>query len=462
MALTIEEICAPCCEGYAGPDLSTFMRNAQFLLCTIAEAGGVAENVNVSAFGGTAVTLGQKLMAASMPVVIASDQSAISVTFSGTNDVNILEVAGVAVAAGAGATTAGTIRTVTASDSPDVASLASIDTKTPALGQALAAASVPVVLTVAQITTLTPPAAITGFATEVTVSAIDAKLPATLGQKAMAASLAVVLASDQSSIPVAATLAAETTKVIGTINIAAAQTLATVTTVGTLTGTTSLTPGTAAANLGKAEGAAAASGDTGVFMLAVRRDALTASGANAGYSEVATTQYGSVQTKSEQILKATYSASFGVATAVTHQDVAIIVGSGTKTVTVTRIEVTGIQTTSGIVQVYLDLRSTDNSGGTSTTPAKIPHDSTSAAATAVVRQYTANPTLGTSVGFIRRLHQAWTAAASAANISTTIWPFGDLEQPIILRGTSQCLAVNLNGVTVTGGACVGTITWTEE
>lgn len=41
----------------------------------------------------------------------------------------------------------------------------SIDSKTPALGQALAAASVPVVLPAAQITTLTPPAAITGFAT---------------------------------------------------------------------------------------------------------------------------------------------------------------------------------------------------------------------------------------------------------------------------------------------------------
>lgn len=44
-------------------------------------------------------------------------------------------------------------------------SLASIDGKLPALGQALAAASVPVVLTAAQIITLTPPAAITGFAT---------------------------------------------------------------------------------------------------------------------------------------------------------------------------------------------------------------------------------------------------------------------------------------------------------
>jgi hypothetical protein len=46
--------------------------------------------------------------------------------------------------------------------------LAAIKAKTdniPALGQALAAASVPVVLTAAQMSTLTPPAAITGFAT---------------------------------------------------------------------------------------------------------------------------------------------------------------------------------------------------------------------------------------------------------------------------------------------------------
>jgi hypothetical protein len=45
-------------------------------------------------------------------------------------------------------------------------SLGSIDTKTPALGQALAAASVPVILPSATITTLTPPAAITNFANE--------------------------------------------------------------------------------------------------------------------------------------------------------------------------------------------------------------------------------------------------------------------------------------------------------
>lgn len=116
-------------------------------------------------------------------------------------------------------------------------------------------------------------------------------------------------------------LSAETTKVIGTVNqgtspwvtsnattsvvgngaAATAQrvtlandstgvlaTVSTVTTVTTLTGTTTLTPGTGAANLGKAEDAAHASGDTGVFALAVRNDNLaTTYGADQDYAPIA-------------------------------------------------------------------------------------------------------------------------------------------------------------------------------
>lgn len=121
----------------------------------------------------------------------------------------------------------------------------------------------------------------TGAATETTLSAMSAKLPATLGQKTMANGMAVSIASDQSAIPVNATLqtgsnvigslvanqsvnhtqlngvtvstgngvagtgvqrvtiasdntafpvnstlSAETTKVIGTVNVAAGQTIA--------------------------------------------------------------------------------------------------------------------------------------------------------------------------------------------------------------------------------------------
>lgn len=74
-------------------------------------------------------------------------------------------------------------------------SLSNIDTKTPALGQALAAASSPVVLPASQITALTPPAAISGFNLEATQLLIKAKtdnIPAQ-GQALAAASLPVVL-----------------------------------------------------------------------------------------------------------------------------------------------------------------------------------------------------------------------------------------------------------------------------
>lgn len=48
----------------------------------------------------------------------------------------------------------------------------------------------------------------TGAATETTLAAASAKLPATLGQKTMANSLAVVVASDQSAVPVSGTVTA--------------------------------------------------------------------------------------------------------------------------------------------------------------------------------------------------------------------------------------------------------------
>lgn len=81
--------------------------------------------------------------------------------------------------------------------------LATIDTSTakiPSQGQALAAASMPVVLTAAQVTTLTPPAAIVGFALEAGhLAAIDtsvAKIPSQ-GQALAAASMPVVLTAAQ-------------------------------------------------------------------------------------------------------------------------------------------------------------------------------------------------------------------------------------------------------------------------
>lgn len=107
-------------------------------------------------------------------------------------------------------------------------SLASLDTKLPAQGQALAAASVPVVLTAAQLTTLTPVTSVTAnagtnlntsalaleaggnlatlvakdFATQTTLAALNTKVPAQ-GAALIAASLPVNIASNQ-TVPVSA------------------------------------------------------------------------------------------------------------------------------------------------------------------------------------------------------------------------------------------------------------------
>lgn len=138
-------------------------------------------------------------------------------------------------------------------------SLASIDTKTPPLGQALAAASMPVVLPAAQITSLTPPTN-TGYALDSSLADVatigaktDAKSTATDTTSVSAMSVLKQISASVQAPPsqavtnagtfaTQATLAAETTKVIGTVNIASAQTIATVTTVTAVTAITNALP----------------------------------------------------------------------------------------------------------------------------------------------------------------------------------------------------------------------------
>ncbi|MFA5922321.1 MAG: hypothetical protein WC856_13680 [Methylococcaceae bacterium] len=96
------------------------------------------------------------------------------------------------------------------------------------------------------------------------LTSLIALIPTSLGQGTMATSMKVVLPSDQGSIPVAATLSAETTKVIGTINNAVVSHSATVTvtrpadttayTAGDVIGDTGGSAIMTFANMGKAAG----------------------------------------------------------------------------------------------------------------------------------------------------------------------------------------------------------------
>lgn len=141
-------------------------------------------------------------------------------------------------------------------------------------------------------------------------------------------------------------------------------------------------------------------------------------------------------------------------------DVFTITGSATKTIRITEMWMQGTETTAGAVTIQLLKRSTANSAGTSTSPTRVPHDSTSPAATATVLAYTANPTTGNLVGIVRATREVVLAPATAANAPRVPFNFNGMD--VVLRGTGEVLALNLNGVTVTGGNFAAWCTWVEE
>lgn len=164
----------------------------------------------------------------------------------------------------------------------------------------------------------------------------------------------------------------------------------------------------------------------------------------------------------------TYSAaSTAVASAANATDIFTITGSAGAVVRVKRISISGIATADAKVVCVLLKRSTANTAGTSTTPTAVPHDSANAAATAVVRSYTANPTVGTLVGNINSVRLGIGAAApgngdpTEANIAN-LFESQAGKQDIVLRGTEEVLAINLNGVTIAGSSFSCRVEWTEE
>lgn len=158
----------------------------------------------------------------------------------------------------------------------------------------------------------------------------------------------------------------------------------------------------------------------------------------------------------------TYSAAISnLVVAALATDILTISGSATTVVRVTNITVTATGSAGANANLTLVRRSTANTGGTSTTPTVIPYDSNDAAGTAVVRAYTVNPTLGTTVGTVRSIKQ-FVSGVVTAGPGIVQWEFGVRPaKPIVLRGVAQSLALNLVGVTITGGSYDIDVEWTE-
>lgn len=127
------------------------------------------------------------------------------------------------------------------------------------------------------------------------------------------------------------------------------------------------------------------------------------------------------------------------------------------------LDISATRTNTGYVDFLALLRSTDNSGGTFTLPSPISHESTDSASAAIVKAYTANPTLGTLRGNIHA-QKLFIPSANAASASgdSSIDIIKNIGKPITLLSPSEIFALNLNGQTVAGGLFNISISWIED
>lgn len=169
---------------------------------------------------------------------------------------------------------------------------------------------------------------------------------------------------------------------------------------------------------------------------------------------------------SGNLTQPTYSASIGgLVPAASATDWFTITGSAGKLITVIDLRCVGLSTANAAQPITMLRRSTANSAGTSTTPTAVPHNTASPAATAVVRAYTANPTVGTLIGNLRS-HLIVTGPAATATVENgvMVWNFGTASpgQGIQLNGTGAVLALNGNGASYSAGTAFScSVTWTE-
>ena len=137
----------------------------------------------------------------------------------------------------------------------------------------------------------------------------------------------------------------------------------------------------------------------------------------------------------------------------------LVLAAGNKTVSVTNITLCGLIQPPGTGSVALPFalieRSTADSAGTSSVVPAVNLSGTTVAAASAVRVYTANPTLGTTIGSIA--NPVINAGPSAAGCA--VLDFGTRgASPIVLRGPQQ-LSINLGGVAVPSG---GVLTYQIE
>ena len=149
----------------------------------------------------------------------------------------------------------------------------------------------------------------------------------------------------------------------------------------------------------------------------------------------------------------------------TATDVLVLSGSASKVIRVTKVSLVGTATAASIYDHYVIKRTATNTGGTSTNVTAAKADSNDAAQTAVLKLYTANPSaLGTGIAVEANKTYLSASATPGAAALPIVYTFGTRnDKAIVLRGTSESLAINFNGQAVPAGASLYlNIEWTED
>lgn len=154
----------------------------------------------------------------------------------------------------------------------------------------------------------------------------------------------------------------------------------------------------------------------------------------------------------------TFSAAANFAPDASPTDIFEIYGSASKTIYVTKVVVSGTQNTAGTADMLLLLRSTANSGGTSSTLTNTPHVAGDTA-TAVVKSYTLNPTTGTLIGNIH--YEKLYMPTTTGPCLPLIWQANNFCKPVALTSAAMGLCVNFAGVSRTGNSVCVAVEWFE-
>lgn len=175
------------------------------------------------------------------------------------------------------------------------------------------------------------------------------------------------------------------------------------------------------------------------------------------------------------LTKSTYRASTATAAsgvvvaAASAAPFACIYGSGTKTVIVQRMYLSGGTLTAVAYASYVVAKySTAVSAGTATALTATPMDSNNSAASVTnLNVYTGAPTAGTLVGTVsvkRTLLQATTAAAAGIPdiVEFDFRALGSETSGIYLRGTAQGVCVNFAAAPATAVTLSFSVEWTEQ